>query len=119
MNPNNRDNVLERILYHAANPGVACGHDSVVLSTANSTPLTVANIPDGTKYCIIQVREVVTSSSTSVIRYWLDGSDPTTTTGINRGDNEAFDIYGLENIKNFRVIRTSANAHVLQVQYFK
>lgn len=119
MNPNKRDDILERLLYHAANPGVACGHDTVTLSTANSTGLTVANIPDGVKYAIIQIEQVGGTGAARVIRYWVDGNAPTATDGILRGDADVLDLYGKENILNFRAIRLIAANHVLQVQYYK
>lgn len=96
---------------------IACGIETLALSTASSTGL--ASIPTDARYAIIQINETTTSGSVDVIRYWQNGTDPTSTTGIVRGDRDAFDLITMENIKNFRVIRLTANAHVLQVQYFR
>lgn len=115
--PNNRDYLLSRLLFHAANPGIACGNEVLTLSTANATPL--ATIPTGARYAILQVIETTTFGSTNVISYLMDGASPTSTTGLVRGDHEAFDIYGMENLVRFKAIRLSANAHTIRVQYFK
>ena len=112
-----RNELLNRLLFHTANPGLACGNEVLTLSTANATGL--ATIPADARYAVLQVVEVTTSGSANVISYWQDGTTPTSTTGIVRGDREAFDIYGMENMIKFKAIRLSANSHTIRVQYFK
>ena len=111
-----KDYTKELFLY-AANPGVACGHETLILLTDNA--MNLISIPTGTRYAILQVEEVTTSGSSDVIRYLLDGSDPDASTGLIRGDRECFDIAGTENIKKFKAIRLTANSHKINVQYFK
>lgn len=108
--------ILEAILFWGT-PRECIGHEVLALSTGNSTAL--ASVPNGASCALIQVEEVTTSGSSNVIRYWMDGSAPTATEGLIRGDHEAFDIMGYDAILKFRAIRLSANAHKLHVQYFR
>jgi hypothetical protein len=72
-------------------------------------------VPTNAKYALI----VPESSATgTAIRYWLDGSIPTTTEGIPRGNLDAFDIVEKQNLENFRITQAQAGTHNLQVQYF-
>jgi hypothetical protein len=52
------------------------------------------------------------------IRYWLDGSAPTSSLGHLVPDGNTFEIHGPDNIRNFRAIRTNTDA-TLQVSYFR
>ncbi len=72
-------------------------------------------VPTNAKYALIVPES---DADGTAIRYWLDGSAPTTTQGIPRGDLAAFDIVEKQNLINFRVIQAQAGTHNLQVQYF-
>lgn len=93
----------------------AIGQQTLTLSTANATTLTV---PDNAKYAILQVEQTGGSGSSKVIRYWLHGENPTTTTGIARGDMDVFDIVGRANLLSCKLIRVTAANHVVQIQYY-
>ena len=63
--------------------------------------------------------EVGASGTAKIIRFWEDRmEDPTSTDGIPRGDLEAFEIIGAANIANCRIIRVTASAHKIMVQYY-
>jgi len=64
------------------------------------------------------VEEVGSSGTNKIIRYWTDGTNPTSSQGIVRGDMDAFDISGKINLDNFRVTKVAGGNHVLTVQYF-
>jgi hypothetical protein len=64
-------------------------------------------VPTGAVYAQVTV-------SGGTIRYWLDGSTPTSTQGLS---STAFDISGTQNILDFKFIELTATA-VVQVQFF-
>ena len=113
-----RNELLNSLLYHAANPGVACGNATLTLS-ASSQGLLQTTIPIGTKYALLQLVQVGETGGIDLMRYWQDGSAPTTTVGLSRGDKEAWDIYGRENIDRFRGISVDGGLHKVFIQYFK
>ena len=86
-----------------------------VITVTGATPQTLT-VPAQASYALIEVESTVTTGV--VIRYWLDGSNPTTTDGIGRTNLTAFDVTEYSNLKNFKVISTGAGTHKLMVQYF-
>lgn len=72
-------------------------------------------IPTGARYALINVESSATGKA---IRFWLDGSAPTTTNGLFKANNEAFDITEFSNLENFKAIQAQAGTHKLMVQYF-
>lgn len=93
--------------------------ESVVGSPTGTIPITNNNlvgVAEQANYALIQVESSVTSGV--VIRFWLDGSEPTTTDGIGRSHLTAIDIAENSNLKNFRVIATGAGTHKLMIQYY-
>lgn len=105
----NQFNIL-RVL---SNDARATGHEVLTVAGATAQKLTV---PAGTKYALIEVESSVTSGV--VVRYWLDGSNPTTADGIGRSHLTAIDITEYSNLVNFRVIAAQAGTHKLMIQYF-
>jgi hypothetical protein len=101
------------ILQTLRNDYRAISHEILTVTGATAQKLTV---PDNANYALIEVESSVTSGV--VIRYWLDGSNPTTTDGIGRSHLTAIDITENSNLKNFRVIATGAGTHKLMIQYF-
>jgi hypothetical protein len=93
----------------------AISHEVITFSTPGVYSLTV---PQQARYALCVLEEVGASGDSKVIRYWLDGSDPSTTVGIPRGDLDAFDIAGYANLKDFKAIKVSGGNHTLTVQYF-
>ena len=64
-----------------------------------------------------QVRSVILSCETNSIRFWVDGTDPDSSTGIKLNDGDLLELDNVDNIKNFKAIRISADA-TLQIEYF-
>jgi hypothetical protein len=85
------------------------------VQTLAVTTATRLTIPSNTTYALIDV-EAATSSD--YVRFWCDGTLPTATDGVKRGDGTAFDLLGPAAIAKFRVIGISSGA-TLQIQYFK
>jgi hypothetical protein len=54
----------------------------------------------------------------TLIRFWMDGSAPSTISGLPAYDGMPFEIIGADDLKNFRCISATGDQHVLQVQYF-
>lgn len=109
------DGLLRQILTKITTQNGAIGHEVLTLSGAGVYSLSV---PDQARYALCVVEEVGASGSQKILRYLLDGSNPTTSVGIPRGDLDAFDIAGYSNLKNFKVIKISGGSHTVTVQYF-
>ena len=59
-----------------------------------------------------------TAAGGRVVRFWLDGSWPTQTTGIALKDGDRYEINGSQDVANARFVSADGLAHVIQVQYF-
>ena len=116
MGPLNLTTILGKTLSLIANGYKAIGHQTLTISTGNVYALTV---PDGANYALMLLEEVGATGTRKVIRFWEDGSLPTTTVGIPRGDMDAWDVSTRQNLENFKIIRVTAASHVLQVQYYQ
>lgn len=81
---------------------------------------TVANltVPSDARYALIVVESDATGTA---IRYLETATQPlvTSSNGIPRGNLDAFDVQGYQNLTNFRVIQTQSGIHNLNVQYYK
>ena len=62
-------------------------------------------------------RVAVMRLETGPIRYRMDGTDPTTTTGVLMNPLDTLVVRGEFNIRNFRAIRTTATSGSLTVHY--
>ena len=113
--PFNFTQTLTKILQILSTGHRAISHEILTLSTNDAYSLTV---PASARYALITAEQVGGSGAASIVRYWEDGSIPTTTDGISRGDFDAWDIYSYSNMKDFKVVRTTANAHKLFIQYY-
>jgi len=60
----------------------------------------------------------VVTVETDSVRYWLDGTTPTSSSGHLAPADTAFTICGLNSIKNFLAIRVTLDAS-LKVSFFK
>lgn len=86
-------------------------------NTAGGIALTV---PENSTYALVVVESSVTVGV--VVRYLEVGPTVSTVTsanGIPRSHLDAFDIQGTENLRNFRIIQTTAGTHTISVQYYK
>lgn len=95
---------------------IATGTES--LSVAG-TAVGLASVPSDAKYAIMIVESSVTA--TPAIRYLELGGKtlPTSSVGIPRSNLDAFDVFGYQNLINFRAIQYAAGTHTITVQYYK
>lgn len=103
-------------------PSVSWSQECVVGNIKGIEPLdkeevTVSNTAIGFNTAIVQQSAgnaavaVVTIEDDS-IRYWVDGSTPTTSSGHLGPADTAFTICGLNSIKNFLAIRVTTDAEI-------
>lgn len=109
------DDLLRKIYSKITTENDAIAHEVLTLSTTSVFSLTP---PPQAKYALCVVEEVGATGSAKILRYLLDGSNPTTSVGIPRGDMDVFDISGWSNIRNFRAIKIAGGNHTITVQYF-
>lgn len=109
------EGILRRVYTAITTDNGAISHEVLTLNNAGVFSLTP---PVNAQYALIVVEEVGSSGSSKVVRYFLDGTNPTASVGIVRGDGDAFDISGKVNLDNFRVIKVAGGNHTLTVQYF-
>lgn len=88
----------------------AIGSQTITVSTA--TGLTV---PDGAKYALMTVES---STTGVVIRYWSDGTVPTSSTGLALYPGDRVELFNVINLDAFKAIAAQAGTHKLQIQYF-
>jgi hypothetical protein len=74
-------------------------------------------VPENATYALIVAESSVTSGT--VMRYWEDGSIPTSTDGIPRSHDSAWDISTRENLIKFKIIQSQSGTHKIFVQYYK
>lgn len=110
----NSQMVLEKIKNLLGPNGVCVGHETLAIS---STAVSLASIPTNATYALLQVESSVTSGT--VVRYWEDGSNPTSTVGIFRSHGDPFDIINPQNLQQFRIIQTQGGTHQVNVLYYK
>lgn len=67
------------------------------------------------KYALITVEGADTEDG---IRFWMDGSDPSSTNGLLRLNGSVFDVTETSNLVNFKAYGVGAGA-TLQIQYFR
>jgi|GEM_PF-1068969 len=68
----------------------------------------------------IETDEVTVQNLTRLIRFKINGSLPTITSGIALGDNDIYELKGATNLQAFRVIGIETGiTSMLRVQYYK
>ncbi len=88
-------------------------HEELTISTV-ALGFTAGTIQQAAGNAAIAVITVETDS----IRYWLDGTTPTSSSGHLAPADSAFTICGLNSIKNFLAIRVTLDA-AIKVSYFR
>jgi hypothetical protein len=101
-----------QILAALLNSNIAFANETISVTAGTVYNLTV---PSGADYCLITVEG---TASTDGIRFWLDGTTPTSSNGIFRGNGAGFDIKGGSNIAKFKAYGIGVGV-VLQVQYYR
>ncbi len=109
-------------------PSVSWGQECVVGNIKGIEPLdkeevTVGNSAVGFNTAIVQqsagnAAVVVVTIETDSIRYWVDGSTPTSSSGHLGPADSAFTICGLNSIKNFLAIRVTNDA-AIKASFFR
>ena len=88
-------------------------HEELTISTA-ALPFTLATVQQAAGNAAV----VVVTVETDAIRYWVDGTTPTSSSGHLAPADSTFTICGLNSIKNFLAIRVTTDA-ALKVSFFK
>lgn len=106
--------LLKKILQTLGNNGTCIGKQTL---TVNGT-VSQLTVPADTAYGLI-VLESNAANPGAAIRYWEDGTAPTTTDGIPRTDGSAWDVSSAENLRKIKFIQAQAGTHTIFVEYFK
>ena len=103
---------LTKLLQVLTNDVNAIGNETLVVDTIalSLTPTSGAN------KALIQVQSTVT---TTAIRYWENGTVPTSSTGFSQGNGAVIELTTAENIKNFKIIKETAGTTQIVVTYYK
>jgi hypothetical protein len=80
---------------------------SVYRSTSN--PVNTAQIATFTVTCA--------SGTSCAIRFWIEGSTPTSAQGLRAAYGDSVTVYGLQTITNFRAIREISTDAIIDVTY--
>ena len=88
-------------------------HEELTISTA-ALGFTAGTIEQAAGNAAIAVVTV----ETDAVRYWLDGTTPTSSSGHLAPADSSFTICGLNSIKNFLAIRVTLDA-ALKISFFK
>jgi hypothetical protein len=109
-------------------PSASWGQECIVGNVKGIEPLdkeevTVGNSAVGFNTAIVQqsagnAAVVVVTVEDDSIRYWVDGSTPTITSGHLAPADSAFTICGLNSIKNFLAIRVTTDA-AIKASFFR
>ena len=83
------------------------GYEKVTVST---TAIGLSSIPATVVKAIIWVED-------ANVRFKADGTDPTATDGIQARENSKISVSTVEEMTNFKAIRTGSVDAVLQVEY--
>jgi len=105
--------VLNKIKDLLGNNSVCVGVQTLVID-GTVKQLTV---PANANYALIQLESTATGSA---IRFWSDGiTVPTTTDGMFRASNEAFDVLSAQTASQIKVTQAQAGTHKLFIEYYK
>ncbi len=109
---NQSKSYLEKLVRQGNNSYTCIGHETLVITgTAQSL---VGNV--NATNAIIQVQSTV---STTAIRYWEDGTVPTSSTGFSQGNGAVMELSNQQNIVNFKAIKETAGTTQIVVHYYK
>jgi len=89
-------------------------------NAVSTTALTLADITGITAADVLEAKLMWLTVSTNTIRFWLDGTVPTTSSGHTWSDAKAIlTVFGNDNIQAFRLIRNGASDATVQVSLFR
>lgn len=113
--PINFTQTITKLLQIVSTGHRAVGHEVITFSADTVYSLTV---PTEARYALMVLEQAGATGARKVIRFWEDGSNPTSTEGLSRGDMDAWDIVSYSNLKDFKAIRSIAGSHKLFIQYY-
>jgi len=67
---------------------------------------------------IVEAASSSVNPSNVLVRIWLDGTAPTTITGLPLYAGQPVEIIGQDDLMNCRLVSADGNQHALQIQYF-
>lgn len=99
--------------------GQCVGYENLTFDdTAGGAAL--ASIPDGANRALFTVEcDAGTTDTSQVVRFREDGTAPTTSEGFSLGKNDAYEIKGIVNITNFKIIAIENLTQSIKVLYFR
>ena len=109
---NQSKSYLEKIARQGANSPVCIGHETLVVSGTAQSLVGNANATDA----IIQIQSTV---ATTAVRYWEDGTAPTSSAGFSQGNGAVIELTNQQNIVNFKIIKETAGTTSIVVSYYK
>lgn len=93
------------------------GYEDVAVTDQEAVSLTV---PENAISGEIHVEADQSGNVLRAIRYKMNGTAPTLSSGMILGDGDTIEVYGKENLEAFQVIGIEADkSHVLRVQYYQ
>ena len=113
---NTTDYNSHALLMAALKTPTPVGFQTITFAAASVYRLTV---PEGATYAVMQVMTGNAGVTADLIRVREDGTDPTAAVGFSYATTEKWSVVGAEALFRWRGIRTTANAHILSVQYYK
>ncbi len=102
---------LTKILQVLSNEPNAIGHETL---TVDSTAVALTP-PAGANRALIQVQS---TTAVTAIRYWEDGTAPTSSTGFSQGNLALIELLTAENIRNFKAIEETNGTTSLVITYY-
>ena len=110
-------NTTNELLSGILGGGIQLGFEKIELAAGVAVGLGAR--PAGTKYAVIMAEsDAATVDPTKIIRYRMDGVDPTITDGMPMGNLTLIEVFYEANLANLKFIRIEALTQTLQVFYF-
>lgn len=102
----------------------AITNSTFVLNTSSTTPVAENRVMRLHNRTPAQMALIVLEAGAGaapgavLARFWMDGSHPSASNGLQLKEGGVYEVVGSENILNFRIVSADDKPHVLQVQYF-
>ena len=108
--------LLRDLIKITAKERIVVGYEKLSVTGANAQSL--QSIPATATYMEIRIESATTTGIIARYKMLADTNPPTTTDGIGLTYLDLFDVNGMPNIVNFRIISV-AGTHTIHVQYYK
>lgn len=93
-------------------------HATNVCQLPNQGLTTGLAVPAQSCILIMEPSSNAIAAGTVLVRMWMDGTAPTTITGLPLYAGVPYEIQGQDDLMNARFVSADGNPHVLQIQYF-